>query len=96
MRYSFLVLFLFACDKSVEQSAACEQWVSCIDARDQLNGVSTNMVRFLPIKTDADGEIIEGQCWGNPEISDLCDKGCIAGLEKMGELYDDLPQECQQ
>lgn len=95
MRYSFLIFFLIGCDTSVEQSAACEQWVSCIDARDQQLGVATNMNRFLPIKTDAEGEVIEGQCWGNPEISDLCDKGCVAGLEKMTELYSDLPGECQ-
>ncbi len=95
MRYSILILFLFACDTSMEQSEACEQWVSCIDARDQQLGVSTNMKRFLPIKTDAEGEVIEGQCWGNPEIYDLCDKGCEAGLVKIAELYEDLPQECQ-
>ena len=80
---------------SVESaSQMASSTLRCGDIRSGM-GVTTNMNRFLPIKTDADGEVIEGQCWGNPEISDLCDKGCVAGLEKMTEIYTDLPEECQ-
>lgn len=85
MRYSILLLFLFACDTSVEQTATCSQWVSCIDARDAELGVTTDNDRFLA----------GGPCWGNPEIGDLCDKACIAGLDQMQATYTDLPQECQ-
>ena len=94
MRYSLLIFFLFGCDTRVDQSASCQQWVSCIEARDQQLGVTTNMVRFLPLTTDADDTVVNGKCWDNHELYDLCDKACVAGLAKMPELYDDLPEEC--
>jgi hypothetical protein len=86
MRYMLLLLTLSACDTSVEQTPACAEWVSCIDARDAQLGVTTDNDRF----------IAGGDCWGNPEIGDLCDKACAAGMEQMQGMYDDLPEECQQ
>ena len=86
MRYMLLLFTLSACDTSVEQTPACATWVSCIDARDAQLNVTTNNDRFLA----------GGPCWGNPEIGDLCDKACIAGMEQMQEMYDDLPEECLQ
>jgi len=68
----------------VEQTPSCEQWVRCIDARDDQLGITTDNDRFL----------VGGTCWGNPEIGELCDKACTAGNEKMTELYTDLPEEC--
>ena len=41
------MLALVGCDTSVEQTPACAQWVSCIDARDAALGVSTDNDRFL-------------------------------------------------
>ena len=84
MRYCLLLFSLIACDTAVDQTPACDEWVRCIDARDQQLGVTTDNDRF----------VIGGTCWDNPEIGDLCDKACIAGLEKMPEIYSDLPEEC--
>ena len=84
MRYFFFIVLLAGCDTTVEQTAACEEWVSCIDARDEQLGITTNNDRFLA----------GGPCWNNPEIGDLCDLACINGLEQMQTMYNDLPQEC--
>ena len=46
------------------------------------------MVRFLPLTTDADDNVVDGKCWDNHELYELCDKACVAGLAKMPELYD--------
>ncbi|MBX2802615.1 MAG: hypothetical protein KTR31_33355 [Myxococcales bacterium] len=84
MRLFPIVFLLVACDTSVDQSQACAEWVSCIDARDAQLGITTDNDRFQ----------LGGDCWGNPEIGELCDKACIAGLDQMRTAYDDLPEAC--
>lgn len=86
MRYLLILLPLAACNTAVDQTPACASWVSCIDARDAELGTVTDNDRF----------VAGGPCWNNPEIGDLCDKACIAGLDQMQEIYADLPQECMQ
>lgn len=80
----FIFLTLLGCAEVVEQSAACEQYVSCLDARDAELGLQTNTLRFEP----------NGACWGGAEGAALCDRACDNGLQWLQEADPDLPELC--
>lgn len=74
-----------ACQPSVEQTEACNQYVACVQAQDEVLGESTNLDRYLE----------DGPCWGSPEGGELCDQSCIKGLDFIRDRYTDLPGACQ-
>ena len=71
----------FACAQPLEPTPACVSYVACQQARDSLLGINTDMVRFQT----------GGACWGNPEISDLCDRGCASGIAWLRTAEPSLP-----
>ena len=68
-----------------KQSSECAQYVSCVRAMDESEGVTTNAARFEP----------EGACWGGPEGAALCTRACSGGLDYIKAAYADLPEACQ-
>ena len=81
--WRFLLLMAVGCAQ-VEQSQSCATYVACIQAQDEVKGIETDLVRFQP----------DEACWINPDIADLCDRGCVNGLAWMQETMSDLPEEC--
>jgi len=69
---------------AVDQTAACAQYVRCIDAVDTLAGQTTNLDRYEP----------GGACWGNSEIAELCTTSCARALARIQELAPPPPTEC--
>jgi len=78
------ILGMPGCRSPVDQSAACADYVACIQARDAEQGVSTNLDRYLA----------GGDCWGNAEIGDLCDRSCENGLDWLRSAEATLPEAC--
>jgi len=85
MRFFGLLLLLVGC-ADVEPTDACIEYVSCIQAQDEVNGLQTDLVRFEA----------GGACWTNPDIAALCDRGCVNGMDWLQEAGENLPQECVQ
>jgi len=73
-----------AAPEGVEQSASCGEFVRCIEARDEVRGVRTDLDRYVE----------GGDCWGNPEIAELCTTSCERGLEYLRGRFFDLPEVC--
>ena len=80
-----LTLWTVGCAE-VEQSSSCATYVACIQAKDDVDGVETDLDRFEP----------DGACWGSPEGASLCDRACVNGLDWMQGAYADLPEECAE
>lgn len=74
----------FACAPPLEPTPACVSYVACQQARDAQLGITTDMVRFQP----------GGACWDNPEISELCDRGCGSGITWLRAAEPSLPAAC--
>ncbi len=74
-----------SCGGSVDQSAACHEYVACVGALDAARDQTTNVDRYAA----------GGACWGSEEGATLCDRSCAKGLAWMRERINDLPQECQ-
>jgi hypothetical protein len=85
MRALWLWPLFVACGEAVEPTAACQAWTSCVAARDAVAGIETDVVRFAP----------GGACWDNPEIAELCDRGCVSGLDWLRETEPGAPAACQ-
>ena len=77
------LLGLAACG-DIAPTHACEEYVACIDARDQRDGTSTNVDRFLP----------GGTCWSGAEGAEACDRACGNGLAWLVEVESDAPEAC--
>ena len=80
----FLLLAAAAGCGDVQQRPACADYVACVQARDLQSGTSTNVDRFD----------VGGGCWGGDTGADLCETGCVQGLEFLRERQPDLPAEC--
>jgi hypothetical protein len=81
---SVTVLAAGACAQP-EQSSECAQYIECIRAIDEREGVTTDAKRFDP----------SGACWGGPEGADLCTRACLGGIAYLQKAYTDLPEVCQ-
>jgi len=57
----------------VNQSASCREFVACVRAQDAVDGVTTDATRFEP----------DGDCWGGPDIAELCDRSCVHGTAQL-------------
>jgi hypothetical protein len=80
------LLFLGACEVDTSQTESCAHYVRCMEARDALLGITTNIDRFLP----------EGTCWGDITAGqELCDRSCEAGLKYLQDRDPDVPEACQ-
>lgn len=79
-----IALLVGACGAPIEPTPDCDAFVACTTARDVQLGITTDVVRFQP----------GGACWGNPEIADLCDRGCRSGMAWLRDAGTDLPSEC--
>jgi hypothetical protein len=81
-----VLLFVSACESDTSQTESCVQYIQCMEARDALSGITTNVDRYLP----------EGSCWGGIEAGrDLCDRSCVAGLKFLQDRDPDAPEACQ-
>ena len=78
-----LLLWCAGCGE-VEQTAACADYVRCLEARDAVLGT----------ETDADRFDVGGACWGGAEGAHLCDTACSNGLAWLRDVEPDLPAEC--
>ena len=77
-------LVLLSCSFPVDQRPSCARYVECLQARDERDGASTDVVRFE----------VDGACWSNSEAADLCDRACINGLAYLAEREPDLAGAC--
>jgi hypothetical protein len=80
-----LLATLLSCTLPVDQRPSCARYVECLAARDDRDGTSTDVKRFLP----------DGDCWGNATGADLCDRACTAGLDWLAEREPDLAPACR-
>lgn len=80
-----ILLLLLGCAQPPTQTTTCAAYVACVQARDQVLGIETDLLRFEP----------QGDCWGGSEDgAALCDRACSGGLEWLRESYEDLPEAC--
>ena len=80
------LLFVGACEVDTSQTESCAHYVQCLEARDAILGITTNIDRYKP----------EGVCWGGITAGqELCDRSCEAGLKYLQERDPDVPEECQ-
>lgn len=84
LNHLLLAAASFACAQPLEPTPACVSYVACEQARDAQLGINTDMVRFQP----------GGACWDNPEISELCDRGCASGITWLRAAEPSLPAAC--
>lgn len=80
------LLVASACSDPVAQTTSCETFVACVKARDVRDKVSA--------PTDAARFEANGDCWGSPAGSLLCDRACTSGLAFLREKEPSLPKEC--
>ena len=89
MRFFFGIIglvFLGACEVDTSQTESCAHYVRCMEARDAVMGITTNVDRYLP----------EGVCWGGITAGqELCHHSCEAGLKFLQERDPDAPEACQ-
>lgn len=68
----------------LEPAPSCQRFVSCIQARDALDGTSTDVERFEA----------GGACWTSEEGAEQCATACEEGLSYLRAHEVGLPEEC--
>ena len=80
------LLFLGGCAVDTSQTDSCAKYVECLEARDAVLGITTNIDRFKA----------NGVCWGGITAGqELCDRSCEAGLKYLQERDATAPEAFQ-
>ncbi|HND34248.1 MAG TPA: hypothetical protein PKY30_18650 [Myxococcota bacterium] len=80
-----LVFLLLACADPPTQTQSCADYVACLEKRDAVLGIQTNMDRFRA----------DGDCWGGIEAgAELCDRACTNGMVWLLDVEPSLRELC--
>lgn len=85
MRLLPLTSLLAACTLPVDPRPACGEYLDCVRALDEAEGVTTDVARYLD----------DGACWEGDEIADLCERSCVNGLAFLRARAEGLPEACR-